>query len=277
MTVTYPLYSEGFLLDEDKALRRHLMGMFVSDDAARKRPVRVGFAHPDNEIREQRYPYIIISLIDVTRADNRLSSGNMDLASVPLDWLSENYNIVVGEGPDGKAHAYNGDGLWTDVWMDVYGTPLRFVGPAPIPVQIDYQVRAFSRHPRHNRAILAQLLGRKVPYTYGSLDMSDVDGTVRRIELLDISHGETIEDKKRLFVSVFTVRVDSWMPVDDGTIDVIEDQFVTHVYLNETPTIDAVTDIVATDPTEHLQLDVDGWSAYDAVTHYQLPQHQGAS
>ena len=50
----YPNASEGFLLDEDNALRAHLLGMTVTDDQNRTREVGVWFSHPDLEIRSTR-------------------------------------------------------------------------------------------------------------------------------------------------------------------------------------------------------------------------------
>lgn len=289
MTVTYPIISEGFLLDEDNALRRYLMGLYVSDDEVHERPVGVWYAHPDLEIREQRYPYIVISLIDISEAPNRVHSGDLPLQSIEMSWLSKQIEIELVETPDG-IKVYNAAGLWTDVWMDPPSVPLRFSAPAPVPVQIDYQVRAFSRHPRHDRAIIKNLLGRRIPYRYGILNMEDIDGSVRRMELLDFSHGESVESEKRLFVSVFTVRVDSFMPVGEGMIDVIEDQYVMRVYLD----IDAAESgpleshafdkewvpfeaLVAEDGEfrEHwMDREPASWQTYDRPSHYTLPQHE---
>lgn len=278
-TALFPNFSEGFLFDEDKALRRLIMGMTVHDDATKVRQVGVWFAHPDNEIREQKYPYAVISLIDISRADNRLHSGEMPVGSLPLSWLSEKLNIQLVENEDGTSSIYNAAGLWSDVWSDPPSVPLRFTGPPPVPVQIDYQVRCFSRHPRHSREIILQMIGRKVPYTYGHLDMSDVDGSNRRLELLDVAHGESIEASKRLLVSVFTVRVDGFMPMDDGLITVYEDQFVTDIYLDlwamrrgddSRPLIQDHESI----PQTAFHFTDDGWSTYDRPSHYQLPQHQ---
>jgi len=238
--IEYPKLSDGFILDEDNALRRHLMGLKVSDDASHPRKVGVWFAHPDKEIREQRYPYILLSLIDISEASNRVQAGFTQMSGVDLDWVAELMpGVILAPDENGITRAYNGDGLWSDVWRDSPSVPLRFFGPAPIPVQIDYQVRAFSRHPRHSRSILAGLLGRKVPYRYGNLDMRDIDGSIRRIELLDIAHGESVEDGKRLFVSVFTIRVDSFMPNgDENNLFIYEDEVVVKVVTNLSKLVD---------------------------------------
>lgn len=220
-----PNFSEGFLQDEDNALRNHLRGITVSDNQVPDRPVGVWFSHPDTEMREQKYPYMVITLIDVTEAKNRVMSGRSEVTGISVASL-ENVGIYP-EIYDGQV--YNAAGLWNDIWMDTSSFPLKFYGHAPLPVQIDYQIRAFSRHPRHARSIVASFLGNKVPYRYGFLDMSYIDGSVRRLELLDISHGEQVENSKRLFITAFTVRVDSWMPYGDD-VEVIENALVTKVY-----------------------------------------------
>lgn len=200
----YPNTSQGFLLDEDNALRQHLLGLKVSDDQKREREVGVWFSHPDLEIREQTYPYIIISLIDVTEATDRVLSGFygefIEACSFPISALPE--GAYLNEA-DNKFYIPESE------------YPLEFFARPPVPVQIDYQVRMFSRHPRHSRRMLADLLGSKVPYRYGVLDMGNIDGSARRLHLLDIGHAETVESDKRLFVSSFTVRVDSFMPTPD--------------------------------------------------------------
>lgn len=199
----YPNASQGFLLDEDNALRTHLMGLTVSDDQSRTREVGVWFSHPDLEARNQVYPYIVISLIDVTEATDRVLSGYYDefvpAFSFPISAVPEGATL----GSDGKFYIPESE------------YPVEFLSRPPIPVQIDYQVRIFSRHPRHARTILADFLGSKVPYRYGVLDMGSIDGSARRLHLLDIGHAETVENDKRLFVSSFTVRVDSYMPTSD--------------------------------------------------------------
>lgn len=221
----YPNLSEGFVLDEDRALHRYLREppLMVWDQSGNPRNVGVWFGHPDREIREQRYPYMIISLIDITEAANRTMSGvrYWENASVPT-WALPPNTVV---GADGKL--YNGDGTWNDIWYDKSSYPLLCIAERPIPVQIDYTIRAYSRHPRHDREIIGGFLSRKVNYRYSWLPMGDVDGSNRRMELLNVGHSEAQEMGKRLFMSVFTVRVDSWMPAGDVTV--IEGQHVLKV------------------------------------------------
>jgi hypothetical protein len=74
-------------------------------------------------------------------------------------------------------------------------------------VQIDYQITTYSRQPRHDREILAQILYTKIPMRFAVLQPDD--GTVRRVDLLDIAKRDITEQGKRLFVNAFTVRVSS--------------------------------------------------------------------
>jgi hypothetical protein len=168
-----------FLLDEDQALREHLQGMVVHDQKAdgssTERPVGVWFGQPDQELREQRYPYVTIDLIDVQKDVQREMRGYGEVADYrnPGDLLSN--------------QAYK-DNL-------------------PIPVSIDYQVTSYSRHPRHDREIITQLTFEKLPFRFGILELND--GTVRRMDVLDISKRDVTEQAKRLFVNNVTVRVSS--------------------------------------------------------------------
>ena len=77
----------------------------------------------------------------------------------------------------------------------------------PIPVQIDYQITTYARQPRHDREILSQVLYTKMPMRFGILQPAD--GTIRRLDLLDIAKRDITEQGKRLFVNAFTVRVSS--------------------------------------------------------------------
>lgn len=265
--------SEGFLLDEDRALHRHLKGLTVSDDAKNDRPVGVWFSQPDLEVREQKYPYMVITMIDVTEARNRVMSGTVQLPvpSIPQNfanlmpdmvegfftdrWIDSwdvSYSDVLSPviGEDGKI--YNSYGTWVDVWdEDTWSFPVEVSSSPPIPAQIDYQIRAFSRHPRHSRQIIRDFLGQKISYRYSWLNMFDIDGSSRRLELLDIGHNEIVEDNKRLFVSSFTIRVDSWLPVQDYT--------VTEEYAFVTKVLGEVSVVLKTDDVSYEKLATTTW------------------
>lgn len=122
-----------FLIDEDKALKDRLQGLKVSDDKNPERPVGVWFGQPDQEIRQQSYPYITLDLVDIGEAFERAHRG---IAHIP-----------VGE--------------------DVFATEW------PIPVNLDYVVTTYARQPRHDRQIIAQLMDGPLQLRMGALLIGD--------------------------------------------------------------------------------------------------------
>jgi hypothetical protein len=164
-------------LAEDEALRNHLKGMTVTDQRAANegvaRPVGVWFGQPDQELRDQSYPYITIDMIDVAEARERAMRGVVSPYYLEPELSSD-------EG-------------WE---MDI-----------PIPLNIDYQVTTFARKPRHDRQILSQLMFDRLRLRFGYL-LPD-DDTVRRLDVLDITKRDTVEAGKRLFMNAITVRVSS--------------------------------------------------------------------
>lgn len=178
-----------FLISEDEALRDMLLGMTVSDNKNASRPVGVWFGQPDPEIRTQNYPFITIDLIDMSEARERVMMGKVS------PWYME---------PDGLSS----DQDW-DVWY-------------PTPINLDYQITTFARQPRHDRQILSQLMGLRLPLRFGSLDVvqktsisgsTEIDEiTTRRLDVLNVVKRDITESGKRLFMNVFTVRVSSEVP-----------------------------------------------------------------
>lgn len=167
-----------FLISEDKALRILLQGTTVNDQKADggdiARPVRVWFGQPDQEITAQTYPYITINMIDVQRDITREMRGKTN-----SEYLR----------PDGMA------------------SDARFETDRPIPVNIDYQITTYARHPRHDRELLAQVMYDRLPVRFGTLNLDD--NTVRRLDVLSVTKRDTTEQAKRLFVNAITVRVSS--------------------------------------------------------------------
>jgi hypothetical protein len=167
-----------FLLSEDKALREKLAGMYVTDQKATNdgvpRSVGVWFGQPDQEIRSQSYPYATIEMVDIQRDGLREMRGLVSPDYLKPDDLGINQDFVID---------------------------------MPIPVNIDYQITTYARHPRHDREILAQLIGVVLPIRSGILLVDD--GTQRRLDVLDISKRDVTEQAKRLFVNAVTVRVSS--------------------------------------------------------------------
>jgi len=189
----------SFLLAEDEALRDLLVGMTVTDqkqDGARN--VGVWFGQPDQEMREQKYPYITIDMIDVAEDFTRAMRGKVKPA-----YIQNPPTMVQGvQGTQGvqfvQQVTYNGT---VHNWEIDY----------PIPVNIDYQITTYSRQPRHDRQILAQLLYTKIPLRFAVLltGPNTVYGTHRRLDVLDVSKRDVSENGKRLFVNAITVRISS--------------------------------------------------------------------
>jgi hypothetical protein len=181
----------SFLLDEDEALRNLFKDMVVTDqksntDDGPQRKVGVWFGQPDQEIRNQSYPYITIDMIDIAEAFDRAHRGKV--------------NPGYYEDPDTITTGVNWD-------TDLHGKDMDF----PVPVNIDYQITTYARQPRHDRQILAQLLYTKIPLRFAVLNVGPNTqlGTTRRLDVLDISKRDITEQGKRLFVNAITVRVSS--------------------------------------------------------------------
>ena len=117
----------SFILAEDAALKNYLQGMTVADEKAPVRPVKVWFGYPDVEVRTQSYPYVVVELVDVVPAHERQISGIL--------YDSDNRGTV------------------TPVEGVVYGYQI------PLPYDLVYQITTYSRHPRHDRALLSQMHG----------------------------------------------------------------------------------------------------------------------
>ena len=176
-----------FLLSEDEALRNLLKDLTVTDqksvtEEGPTRKVGVWFGQPDQEITEQKYPYITIDMIDISEDFSRAMRGKVKPA-----YLDDPTTI----------------GTSTEYDPDLHDWEINY----PIPVNIDYQITTYSRQPRHDRQILAQLLYTKIPLRFAVLMTND--NTVRRLDVLDVSKRDITESGKRLFVNAITLRVSS--------------------------------------------------------------------
>lgn len=172
----------ALFLTEDKGLRDLLKGMVVTDQKgnseASTRPVGVWFGMPDQELREQNYPYMTIDMIDVNEDRARSHRGFADQSYLVPETLPT--------GMGGK--------------IDY-----------PVPINIDYQITTYARNPRHDRQILSDLLFTRLPLRFGTLVPTD-DNTIRRLDILDVAKRDTVEASKRLFINAITVRVSSEIP-----------------------------------------------------------------
>lgn len=175
-----------FLISEDEALKKLLKGMKVTDQkAGTTRNVGVWFGQPDQEITDQKYPYIVIDMIDIAEDTTRAMRGMTKPRYMADPETMTTGNTTVPYDP--TLHD------WQIHW--------------PIPVNIDYQITTYSRQPRHDREILSEILYTRIPMRFAYIEPDD--GTRRRLDLLDISKRDVTEQGKRLFVNSFTVRVSS--------------------------------------------------------------------
>lgn len=182
-----------FLFSEDEALKEKMQGMTVADQSNPTRPVEVWFGQPDIEIREQKYPYITIDLVDISEARERVMMSN---GVTP--WYYEITYPELDQLPDD----------WTM--------------PYPIPVNLDYQVTTFARSPIHDRQLLGQILGWRLPFRFGYLNVTEkttvvgdnttLDQTTRRLDMLGHYKRDMVENNKKMYMNIFTVRVSSEIP-----------------------------------------------------------------
>lgn len=205
-----------FLLAEDAALKAHLSGLTVSDEKNPTRPVGVWFGYPDVEIREQTYPFITIDLMSVRNAVERQHSGVI----------------------------YDGD--YSGTVAPVNGVFYKY--ETPIAYDLLYQVTSYSRHPRHDRAIIFQL-NQKFPGMRGHLAVPNELGThtaYRHMFLESTMKNDKAEGEngnKRLLRNIYTVRVISEMtpatasaaPIPDVEIVKINQEVASSVPADKTP------------------------------------------
>jgi len=88
--------------------------------------VGVWFANPDVESRNQSYPYITVELLDFDPATYRQTSG-----------IFEDNDLQGTIAPSGN---------------------ISYKYEIPVAWDLVYQVTSYSRHPRHDRAIISYLL-----------------------------------------------------------------------------------------------------------------------
>lgn len=175
---------EPFVIAEDNALKTFLQGMTVKDDKNQNRQVKVWFGYPDVEIRTQDFPFVTIDLIDIVPGNDRQTYGYM------------------------RDTDYRGTISPVDGYEYTYLTPVAY--------DLVYQVTSYSRHPRHDRALIFQLMN-KFPSKYGHLIVPNqlgtenssrsmfLDGFVKR----DAVDSET--GNRRLLRNVLSIRVLSEM------------------------------------------------------------------
>lgn len=190
-----------FILAEDTALKELLKGMTVSDNTQANRPVDVFFTLPDVEVKQQKYPYVTIDLIDIQAANYRQHAGY---------WVDTDYNGTIA--PD-------------------EGVTYRYY--TPVAYDLVYQVSSWSRHPYHDRAILNQVMRDRFPSKYGKLQISNELGTEsapRNMFLDEFAKMNYVEDGRRVYRNIFTVRITSEMT--PAQADSITNRIVERVLIN---------------------------------------------
>jgi len=193
-----------FIVAEDLAIKTLLAGITVSDDKNATRPVKTWFGYPDIEIRDQAFPFITIDLIDIMPGNDR-----------------QTYGILTDDDYQGTIAPASG---------------ISYQYVTPVAYDLVYQVTSYCRHPRHDRALMYQLLN-KFPSKYGYLTVPNELGTENSIRSMfldgfvkrDAVTGETGD--RRLLRNVLTVRVLSQMtPAQAATAY----KNVEHVSINTT-------------------------------------------
>ena len=193
----------SFIIAEDQALKTLMQGIVVSDEKNNTRSVQAWFSNPDPELRNQSYPYVTIELIGVEWANYRQASG----------FFIDNDRQGTVSPSSGEVFEYEVPAAW----------------------DLMYQITSYSRHPRHDRAIISHLLNNDFVANRGFLPVPNELGTqtsYRHIILQDFAKRDTVEDGRRLFRNVFTVLVTSESTPSSG--DSVA--WVEEVLINENPT-----------------------------------------
>lgn len=169
-----------FVLAEDAALKAHVQGITVADEKSANRPVKVWFGYPDVEIRSQDFPFITLDLLSIRQATERQTSG----------------------------YTYDGNYMGTQAVQ----TGKWYGYETPVAYDLMYQVTSYSRHPRHDRAIMYQL-HEKFPSMRGYLAVPNNLGTstaYRHMFLESMAKNDRAEGEhgnKRILRNIYTVRV----------------------------------------------------------------------
>jgi hypothetical protein len=170
----------AWVLDEDDALKTKLSNFTVVNPADMSQvPVPVYFRFPDTEERTRTFPHIAIDLFNVafdpTRAHRAME-----------------YRLTFDTETATPAQGYT-------LVADDY----------PLPWILQYQLGVYSRNPRHDRQLMLMLY-QMFPETYGSLDMSAFDGTIRRADLVSVVRRDTVDSAgKRQYHFIMTINISS--------------------------------------------------------------------
>lgn len=137
---------------EDEAIKAHLQGITVADEANDSRPVGVWFENPAEEFAASRFPFITVAHVDTDFDETRAHSYNWDYQDYLPSELPPSEEL-------GEVYA-----------------------PFPIPVLLNYVVTCYTRHPRHDRQLVRMLNLTRLNPRFAALGVP-ADGSVRRIEV----------------------------------------------------------------------------------------------
>lgn len=182
----------AFMLAEDAALKTYLQGMTVADEKNANRSVQVWFGFPDVEVRTQDFPFVTIEVTDIRMGNERQTWGYV---------MDSTFNGT--KAPTGAVSN-----------PDIYTYDM------PIAYDIEYQISTYARHPRHDRAIIQQML-RRFPSKFGYLNVPTELGAdrFRHMFLESFIKRDTVDPvagNKRLMRNIYTVRVISEMTPSDA-------------------------------------------------------------
>lgn len=168
--------------EEDQLLKEKLQGLVVTDGKAPSgRGVKVWFRYPEQEVREQDYPFITIDLLGVAEAFDRAQRGGQVRPTV------NGYRPPEYTGPpEERIH----------------------VSDWPVAMNLTYQVTTYARHIQHDRQLLRQLWA-LFPGRYGNLG-GNAAPYVRPFsaQLLNMTPGHRLDEfGKRQFRNIFTLQV----------------------------------------------------------------------
>jgi hypothetical protein len=174
----------GFLLAEDEALKKKLLGMVVPNDKSGETTVPVRFRHPEGEVDEAggvKYPLITIDLLSITYHRERDHVNNVDITYIP-----DQSPTVPGGVNDAGVTEY------------------------PLPVRLLYQIQTWTVNARQDRYLIAQMLKPdRLPLRHGWLYV-EADDTIRLMESLGTRKEDMVDSqRRRIFRTTYSVRVEA--------------------------------------------------------------------
>lgn len=212
--VTSSFVNGAFLFREDESLKQYIQGhhvvTFDQSSVAGGRVLPVYFRNGETELRTRQYPFILI---------DRLPSWSIDHSREQRG--PYRLKALDAYAPDGTDIE---DGSTTVVRQGLR-TPLS-QPPAnadytaqelPIPVNVQYQVSAWTRFKEQMLWIENQMGTQVFPPRFGAINMAPSnyardDNSVRCLDLLGVSHNDMPDPEnagKRLFGRVWTVQMSS--------------------------------------------------------------------